>query len=199
MTDLYQTIAQPTEGIYKEKGSKFLSFAFPVFEVEEAMAKVESFRKQYHDARHVCYAYTVGIETEQTRANDDGEPSGTAGRPILGQIRSFGLHNVLIIVVRYFGGVLLGTGGLTVAYKTAAGEALSVADIIEKTVDAEVAFHYDYVYMNDVMRIAKEEKVQMVQSTYEQVCRMVFRIRKSAMEQVRNRLLKIESLIIEDV
>ena len=128
MIDTYKTIANRSEGLYKDKGSKFLAFAIPVEGIEEVNLELEQFRKSYFDARHVCYAYMLGVDGEQYRVYDDGEPSGTAGRPILGQIRSFGLSNVLVVVVRYFGGVLLGTGGLTVAYKTAAAAALSNAN-----------------------------------------------------------------------
>ncbi len=199
-TDLYKTLAGPSEGLYKDKGSRFLSFAFPVSSVEEAMSLVEDLRKRYHDARHCCYAYSVGVDSPQTRANDDGEPSGTAGRPILGQIRSFGLDNVLIAVVRYFGGVLLGTGGLTVAYKSAAADALEKAQTVEKTLEDAICLSCDYLCINEVMKLVKEEKLGLVDPVYDQVCTMTLRVPKSSRESLENRLLKIESLrLLESV
>ncbi len=194
MSDLFKTLSGPSEGLYKEKGSKFLSFAYPVTTVEEAMAKVEEIRKRYHDARHACYAYSVGVEQPQTRANDDGEPSGTAGKPILGQIRSFGLDNVVIVVVRYFGGILLGTGGLTVAYKTAAAEALAAGEKVEKTLECDLCLECDYLCLNDVMKIAKEQNLTLLNPVYDQICRMTLRCPKSRVEALRLRLEKIESL-----
>ena len=157
MSDTYKTIIAPTEGIYKEKGSKFLSFAIPVSSVDEVKEIVKNYRKEYYDSRHVCYAYMLGADRKEFRANDDGEPSGTAGRPILGQINSRELTNILVIVVRYFGGILLGTGGLVVAYKEATTDALNQAEVIEKTVDETIAILFDYVLMNEVMRIIKDK------------------------------------------
>ena len=161
MSDTYKTISSPAEGIYKEKGSKFLSFAIPVKTAEEIKEIIKEYRKQYYDARHVCYAYMLGAEHKDFRANDDGEPSGTAGRPILGQINSRELTDILVIVVRYFGGVLLGTGGLVVAYKEATADALNQAEIIEKTVDEVISVRFDYLLMNDVMRIIKDTGAQI--------------------------------------
>src|ERR1035437_5115796 len=150
--DSYHTIITSTEGIYKEKGSKFLAFSIPVENSEQVKELVKTFKKDYYDARHVCYAYMLGAECKEWRANDDGEPSGTAGLPILGQINSRELTNILIIVVRYFGGSLLGTSGLNTAYKETAADALNQATVIEKTVDSEFEIHFDYLLMNDVMR-----------------------------------------------
>ena len=193
-TDVYKTIAAPAEGIYTEKRSKFIAIALPVRSLEEVKAYLEEYQKRYYDARHVCYAYMLGPACEDFRANDNGEPSGTAGKPILGQIRSNGLTDILVIVVRYFGGIKLGTSGLIVAYKSAAAEALSVAQVIEKTVDEEVSFWFEYPFMNDVMRVVKEEEPAIVSQGYETDCRMTLRIRRSLMPRLRARLEKIDTL-----
>lgn len=196
--DSYLTIQSPAEGIYTEKRSKFLAFAFPVSTPEEVKEWVETYQKKYYDARHVCYAYMLGAERLQFRANDNGEPSGTAGKPILGQINSNNLTNILILVVRYFGGIKLGTSGLIVAYRTAAAEAIAAAQIVERTVDETLSFHFDYVYMNDVMRIVKEETPEIVQQGYDSDCSMTLRIRRDAMPRLRARLEKVETLQIEE-
>ncbi len=196
MTDTYRTIANRSEGLYKDKGSKFLAFALPVEGLEEVHLELEQFRKSYFDARHICYAYMLGAEAEQYRANDDGEPSGTAGRPILGQIRSFGLSNVLVVVVRYFGGVLLGTGGLTSAYKTAAAAALSNARILEKTLDAEICLSFEYPYTNEVMSVIKDYGAKIIDPKYEELCSMSLSIRQSKLNELKERLSKVESLLI---
>jgi len=197
VSDRYRTIAAPSEGLYKDKGSRFLSFAFEVDSPEQAMEQVNVFRKKYHDARHVCFAYSVGVEQPQTRAGDDGEPSGTAGRPILGQISSYGLNNVLIIVVRYFGGILLGTSGLTVAYKTAASESLAAATIVEKTLETTLTVSCDYLSINDLMKLVKEEKLPVSDPVYDQTCRFCIRCPQSDRDRLVARLEKIESLRIE--
>ncbi len=195
--DKYNTIQNPSEGIYKEKGSKFLSFAFSVYSVEEAMSIVESYRKRFYDARHVCYAYSVGTDNPQTRVNDDGEPSGTAGRPIMGQIQSYGLNNILIIVVRYFGGILLGTGGLIVAYKSAAADAIENAQIVEKIVEIPMHLQFDYLVMNDVMKIIKDANLSVMNPVYDLDCCFDILCPKSCYESLKNRLLKVESLVLE--
>ena len=153
MEDTYKTITDIAEGIYTEKRSKFIAIAIPVHTVEEIKQHLDIYQKKYYDARHVCCAYMLGHERKDFRANDNGEPSGTAGKPILGQINSNGLTDILIVVVRYFGGIKLGTSGLIVAYKAAAAEAIANATIIEKTVDDEIAVAFEYPFMNDVMRI----------------------------------------------
>ncbi|KAA6326300.1 IMPACT family member YigZ [termite gut metagenome] len=191
--DTYKTISLTAEGTYTEKRSKFLAFALPVRTVEEVKTHLEYYQKNYFDARHVCYAYMLGHERKEFRANDNGEPSGTAGKPILGQINSNALTDILIIVIRYFGGIKLGTGGLTVAYKTAAAEALSNAVIIEKTVDEEITIVFEYPFMNDVMRVVKEEEPEILHQSYDADCRMTLRIRRSLMPKLRFRLEKIES------
>lgn len=195
--DSYRTIRTLAEGTYSEKRSKFLAFAMPVRSVEEVKQLVGKYQKKYYDARHVCYAYMLGAERKDFRANDNGEPSGTAGKPILGQINSNELTDILIIVVRYFGGVKLGTSGLIVAYRLAAAEAIAAAEIIEKTVDEEVTFWFEYPFMNDVMRIVKEENPQIVSQGFENDCSMKLRIRKDSMPRLKARLEKVTTLRME--
>jgi len=198
MFDTYKTINTPTDGIYKEKGSKFLAFAIPVNTVDEVKEIVKNYRKEYYDARHVCYAYMLGAERKNFRANDDGEPSGTAGKPILGQINSFELTNVLVIVVRYFGGILLGTGGLVVAYKEATVDALKKAEIVEKTVDATISINFDYVLMNEVMRVIKDTNVQILSQGYENNCNLKLSVRLKEVELLKSKFEKIVGLSIEN-
>ena len=198
MQDSFRTISQPSEGIYTEKRSKFLAFAIPVENVEEIKDIVAQYQKKYYDARHVSYAYMLGAERTEFRANDNGEPSGTAGKPILGQINSNELTNILIIVVRYFGGIKLGTSGLIVAYKQAAAEAIAAAEIIEKTVDTDITFMFEYPFMNDVMRIVKEENPQIVNQGYDSDCSMTLRTRKGNMPKLISRLEKVETLRFEE-
>ena len=195
--DTYRTIKALAEGAYSEKRSKFLAFAMPVRSVEEVKQLVSEYQKKYYDARHVCYAYMLGAERLEFRANDNGEPSGTAGKPILGQINSNELTDILIIVVRYFGGVKLGTSGLIVAYRLAAAEAIAAAEIIEKTVDEDVTFFFEYPFMNDVMRIVKEDNPQIVKQDFDNSCSMTLRIRKDAMPRLKARLEKVSSLRFE--
>ena len=197
-TDTYKTIAAPSEGIYTEKRSKFIAIALPVRTVEEVKQYLETYQKKYYDARHVCYAYMLGHERKDFRANDNGEPSGTAGKPILGQINSYELTDVLIIVVRYFGGIKLGTSGLIVAYRTAASEALTNAKIEERTVDDMLTVLFEYPFMNDVMRIVKEEQPDILEQSYDMDCRMTLRIRRSIMSKLRARLEKVETLRVAD-
>lgn len=196
MSDTYKTIEKLAEGTYSEKRSKFLAFAIPVHSLDEVKEHLKYYEKKYFDARHVCYAYMLGTDRTNFRANDNGEPSGTAGRPILGQINSFGLTDILLLVVRYFGGIKLGTSGLIVAYKAAAQEALNAAVIIEKTVDSEVTFIFEYSFMNDVMRIVKEESPEIISQDFDNNCRMTLRIRKSQFDRLKERLLKVETLRI---
>lgn len=192
--DTYKTIANLAEGIYTEKRSKFIAMALPVRTLEEIKEHLEKYQKQYYDARHVCYAYMLGHERKDFRANDNGEPSGTAGKPILGQINSNELTDILIVVVRYFGGIKLGTSGLIQAYKAAAAEAIAAAEVIEKTVDDEVEVAFEYPFMNDVMRIVKEEEPQIVSQSYDMDCLMRLRIRRSLMPRLHERLSKVETL-----
>lgn len=198
MEDTYKTIAAPSQAVYTEKRSKFLAFALPVRSVEEIKAQLEKYQKEYYDARHVCYAYMLGPQRTEFRANDNGEPSGTAGKPILGQINSNGLTDVLVVVVRYFGGIKLGTSGLIVAYRAAAAEALAGAEVVEKTVDEEVEVRFEYPFMNDVMRIVKEEEPEIVFQAYDMYCIVRLRIRRSMMPKLRARLEKVESLVFAE-
>ncbi len=198
MDDTYKTISKQAEGTYAEKRSKFLAFAIPVRTHDEIKEQLKFYEKKYYDARHVCYAYMLGHERNDFRANDNGEPCGTAGRPILGQINSFGLTDILIVVVRYFGGIKLGTSGLIVAYKAAAQEALSSAVIIEKAVDADISCYFEYPFLNDVMRIVKEESPEIISQDFDNDCRMTLRIRKSQYDALYNRLSKVETLHFKD-
>ena len=196
--DTYKTIPATAEAVYTEKRSKFIAVAIPVRTLAEVRSHLEAFQKKYYDARHVCYAYMLGAERKDFRANDNGEPSGTAGKPILGQINSRGLTDVLVVVVRYFGGIKLGTGGLIVAYRTAASLALDEAGVIEKTVDGTVTVAFEYPFMNDVMRIVKEESPEIVEQSYDMDCLMTLRIRRSMMAGLRARLEKVETARIVD-
>ncbi|HOH71198.1 MAG TPA: YigZ family protein, partial [Paludibacteraceae bacterium] len=189
----------PSEGIYKEKGSKFLSFAYPVTSIDEIKALIEQKRKEHHNARHVCFAYMLGADRATFRTNDDGEPSGTAGRPILGQINSNQLTDILIIVVRYFGGILLGTGGLTQAYKSAAAEAIAAANIEERLVEAVYKVKFGYEVMNDVMRVIKEYALFIVSQEQTLDCRITFRVRETMEIEVVEKLSNIQLLKLEKV
>jgi uncharacterized YigZ family protein len=193
VSDLYKTISDVAEGYYTEQRSKFISYALPVQTPEEAKEKIDAFRKQYHDARHVCWAYMLDAARTQFRVNDDGEPSSTAGKPILGVINANELTNILIVVVRYFGGVKLGTGGLIVAYRAAAADAIAKASIIEKTVNETISFTFTYPFLNAVMKIVKEENPQVLAQTFDMDCAMVLRIRQREAEKLKSRLLQIES------
>ena len=188
MTDEFKTIANTSEGYYTEKRSKFLAFAHHVQTVDEVKELLAGYRKKYYDARHVCYAYMLGAERTEFRANDDGEPSSTAGKPILGQINSNELTDILIVVVRYYGGVNLGTSGLIVAYREAAADAISHATIETRQVEEIVKYSFAYPQMNDVMRIVKEMNPRIISQTYDNTCEIVLSIRKSEAEQLRNRL-----------
>lgn len=181
-------------GEYSEKRSKFLAFAHPVQTTEEVKAWVGHYQKKYYDARHCCYAYMLGAARKEFRANDNGEPSGTAGKPILGQINSNELTDILIVVIRYFGGIKLGTSGLIQAYKAAAAAALSEACVVERTVDEDVTFYFEYPFMNAVMRVVKDENPAIVRQGYENDCSMTLRIRKGLMDRLKQKLEKIETL-----
>ena len=192
--DTYLTLARPAEGSYKEKMSKFLAFAVPVSSAEEAKQVIAAYQKQYYDARHVCWAYMVGAARTEFRANDNGEPSGTAGKPILGQINSFGLTDILIVVVRYFGGIKLGTSGLIEAYRTAAAEAIRAGEIVERLVEESVQIAFEYPFMNDVMRVVKDSGATVTAQDFTLDCSMTLRIRRSQMPHLQERLGKVESL-----
>ena len=199
MEGSFKTILKQSEGIYKEKGSKFLSFAIPVHDIIEIKQIVAEFKKRYYDARHVCYAYVIGNERNDYRSNDDGEPSGTAGRPILGQLNSKNITNVLVIVVRYFGGILLGTGGLTVAYREAAANALNNAEIIEETICQMLTIHFNYLILNDVMKIVKDGNCLIVNQIFENNCSLQVSIPVKNLKILQTMLLKIHGLTIDEI
>ena len=191
MTDEYRTLKTEGEGYYTDKRSKFLAFAHHVSTVEEIKEILARYRKKYFDARHVCYAYMLGPERLEFRANDDGEPSSTAGKPILGQINSNELTDILIVVVRYYGGVNLGTSGLIVAYREAAADAIAHSEIETRQVEEIITYNFPYPMMNDVMRIVKDMQPRIVSQTYDNTCEIRLSIRKSEAEQLRNRLQKL--------
>ena len=192
MTDSYKTLSTTvSEGFYSEKRSKFYAFAHHVETADEVKTLVDGYRRRFYDARHVCYAYMLGHERKDFRANDDGEPSSTAGKPILGQINSAELTDVLIVVVRYYGGVNLGTSGLIVAYREAAADALAHAEVEQRLVEAIVDYDFPYVMMNQVMRIVKDMQPRIVSQTFDNTCRLRLAIRRSEEQQLRQRLANL--------
>jgi uncharacterized YigZ family protein len=192
--DTYQTISSTSQGIYKEKGSKFIALAFPVSSEEDIKMQLAVLRKEYHDARHHCYAYCLGYDKSAWRVNDDGEPSGTGGKPIFGQIQSKDLTNILIVVIRYFGGIKLGIPGLINAYRTAAREALGQASIVTQTVEENYEVNFEYLLMNDVMKILKEEHADIKEQEFENACRIRFSVRRSSGMKITSRLQKIPGI-----
>ena len=194
MQDTFLTLAEDSQGLYKEKGSRFISFAMPVSSTEDVKAKLQVFKKNYYDARHICYAYVLGKNGTVFRSNDDGEPSGTAGKPILGQINSKDLTNVLVVVVRYFGGILLGTGGLVIAYREAAADAIQNNKIVTRLVESNIAIQFSYESMNDVMRIVKENSLTITSQHLDTKCFMSFKVRESFVEQLKENLHQIEGV-----
>lgn len=197
MSDSFLTISAPAEAIYKEKSSKFLTYAYPVHSEEEIRELLDALRKRYYDATHHCYAWRLGPHGEQFRSNDDGEPSGTAGKPILGQLLSNSLTNCLIVVIRYFGGTKLGVPGLIAAYKESAAEVIAEAEIVEQTVDTYFKVEFPYLVMNDVMRIIKEEQPNILSQDFDNLCTMRLSIRESRAEGLLGKLRKVESANIE--
>jgi uncharacterized YigZ family protein len=195
--DTYLTIKKPSEGVFKDKGSKFLAFAFPVKTEEEIKEILSSIRKQHHIANHHCYAFRLGADKQSFRSNDDGEPSNTAGKPILGQIQSKDLTNILIVVARYFGGTLLGVSGLINAYRQAAADALANAEIIEEIVKEKYKLHFDYLQMNDIMKIIKDEKLEIISQNFELECELVFAVRKSNADRVKDLFGKVNGVKIK--
>uniref|UniRef100_UPI003FEDE15E IMPACT family protein n=1 Tax=Prevotella sp. TaxID=59823 RepID=UPI003FEDE15E len=192
MADTYKTVSKEVcEGFYSEKRSKFLAFVHHVDSVDEAMAIVKEYRKKYYDARHCCYAYVLGSDRADFRANDDGEPSSTAGKPILGQLNRLELTDVLVVVIRYYGGVNLGTGGLIVAYRTATEDALSKAVIEEKFVEERITYRFTYPMINAVMRVVKETGARIVSQSFDNDCEIVLSIRQSLAEGLQARLGKL--------
>ena len=196
--DEFKTIVNVGEGTYSEKRSKFLAFSHHVENLDEIKDIISSYRKKYYDARHVCYAYVLGPERDVFRANDDGEPSSTAGKPILGQLVSHDLTYILIVVIRYFGGIELGTSGLIVAYRTAAAEAIAAATIEERTVDEDITVVFEYPYLNQIMRIVKEDGPTIISQQFDMDCVMTLRIRKGEAERLRNRLQKVETAYLKE-
>lgn len=192
--DTYKSIASPSEGLYKDRGSRFLSFAYPCDDPERAKELVSQLKKEYHDARHHCFAYRIGLNGDIWRSSDDGEPSGTAGRQILGQIDSAGISDILVVVVRYFGGIKLGVPGLIAAYKGAAADALGAASIIEKVASKTFTLHFDYLEMNSIMRIVKDLSLEVLSQEFSQECRLKVRVRLDDIEPFRERVgeVKIE-------
>ncbi|MDR1372571.1 MAG: YigZ family protein [Dysgonamonadaceae bacterium] len=196
-SDTYKTVAVVSEGYINEQRSKFISFALPVKSPEEVKEKIDSVRRKYYDATHVCWAYMLGAEHTLFRANDDGEPSYTAGKPILNVIKSNCLTDILIVVVRYFGGVKLGTGGLILAYRNAAQKAIENAVIIEKTVNEELTVVCEYPFLNSVMKIIKEEKPGILSLQFDNKCVFRLSLRKNNVQKLKDRLQKIETLKID--
>jgi uncharacterized YigZ family protein len=195
--DTYKTIAMQSQGLYKEKGSKFIALAYPVLLEEDVKDILSDLRKQYHDARHHCYAYVMGYNGENWRANDDGEPSSTAGKPIHGQILSRELTNTLVVVIRYFGGTKLGVSGLINAYKTAAAEALDANEIIERTVNDIYKVTFAYPATNEVMRLIKEEDLPVIDQQFDSSCAVTLGIRQTKLSQVLDKIDKIDSAVAE--
>ncbi len=197
--DSYFTIAEPAEALYKIKSSKFLSFAYPIEREEEVAPILEVLHKEYYDARHHCYAWRLGAAGERTRANDDGEPSSTAGKPILGQMLSREITNCLIVVVRYFGGTKLGVSGLIDAYKTATADVLDAAQVIERTVDVEVRVSFSYIVMNGVMKVIKDLQPKIVAQEFDNLCTMTLSIRESESAMLIGRLEDVDGASVEVV
>lgn len=198
-SDVFSSVAAEAQGLYKEKGSRFLSFVYPVASPEAVKPLVDGLRRTYHDARHVCYAYRLAPDGAVFRSNDDGEPSGTAGRPMLGCLLSHNLVNVLVVVVRYFGGVKLGVSGLAQAYKLATEDALSQSSVISCTVDVSFFFVFDYLHLNEVMKVVKDLQPKVLSQQFEVACSMSLSIRQSQSEVLHARLLKVPSLKFSDV
>ncbi|MBD8487214.1 YigZ family protein [Echinicola sp. CAU 1574] len=194
MEDSFLTLKTDSEGLYKEKGSKFLAFAYPVSDEYEVKEKLEALKKKYYDARHHCYAYILGKDQDIFRSNDDGEPNHSAGDPILGQIRSNNLSNVLIVVIRYFGGTKLGVGGLITAYKTAAAEAIEANEIITDIVTKTLKFQFEYLDMNDVMKLIKDYDLQIKKQDFDNICHLHLSIREALLDEVMGILDNIPSV-----
>lgn len=194
MADTYLTLARPSEAIFREKMSKFLAFAHPASTVEEAKAVIAQYQKKYFDARHVCWAYMLGFERTDFQSNDNGEPSGTAGKPILGQINSFGLTDTVIVVVRYFGGIKLGTSGLIAAYREAARLSLEEAEIVERKVMKHISFTFPYLSMNDVMRLVKQSNLEILSQQFDNACAMTLAVRADDYDTLTSRLRDIDGV-----
>ncbi len=195
--DTYKTIKAPIEGLFKDRGSKFLAYAYPIEHENEVKPLVDNLKKEHFKAVHHCYAYRLGLDRTNFRVNDDGEPSGTAGKPILNTLLSHDITNILVVVVRYFGGTLLGVPGLINAYKSATAEALTVAEVIEKTVNDVYNVSFEFVQMNDVMKVVKEFGLKIRNQTYDNQCTMELEFRKTLTNQVIGKLEKIDGIEVE--
>lgn len=198
MSDIYKTIATSGEGLVREKMSRFLSFAIPVKDAEEAKARIKEYQNKYHDSRHVCWAYMVGPDRSIWQLNDNGEPSGTAGKPILGQINSYELTDILIVVVRYFGGIKLGTSGLIAAYRAAAKEAIDNAEIVERHDMGSITVRFPYLAMNDVMRTLKRSEAQILDQQFDNNCEITLAIRRDHLDALAKALLDIDGTTLAD-
>ena len=196
MADFYKTLKGQSQGLYKEKMSKFISFAEPVQSADEAKAVVKRIQNEYHDARHVCWAYMIGTARDEYLSSDNGEPSGTAGKPILGQINSFGLTNVVIAVVRYFGGIKLGTSGLIVAYREAAKLAIEAGEILECHEQSRLSFTFPYLSMNDVMKVVKKSDLRVVEQAFDNVCSMTIEADADKVPGLREQFASIDGTSI---
>lgn len=196
MSDIFKTITGPSEAKFTEKMSKFLAFAFPVKSAAEARERIAAVANKYHDARHVCWAYMIGPDRTESLSTDNGEPSGTAGKPILGQINSFGVTDIVIAVVRYFGGIKLGTSGLIAAYREAAREALEAAEIVECHVPESISFTFPYMSMNDVMKLVKQPGVTVLEQTFDNTCAMTVSVRRDNAAELRGRLTAIDGVTL---
>jgi uncharacterized YigZ family protein len=192
--DTFLTLKMESEGLYKEKGSKFLAFAYPVQNEEEVKEKLELLRKKHHDARHHCYAYILGKNQELYRANDDGEPNHSAGDPILGQIRSNQLTHVLIVVVRYFGGTKLGVGGLITAYKTAAAQSIANNEIITAVLQEKVKIDFEYLRMNEVMKLIKDYELQIIDQHFDNQCQIIIEVRQKLLDDLTHKISDLEGV-----
>src|SRR5574344_1668691 len=197
--DTYKTIALPSEGIFKDKGSKFISYAFPVSDEESVKEIVQRIKKEHYSARHHCYAYRLGFSGENYRVNDDGEPSGTAGKPIYGQLLSKDLTNILVVVVRYFGGTLLGVSGLINAYKSATVDVIANSEIVTKIILKRFRLQFDYMTQNSVMKIIKDEQLEIVKSEYQMYCILEVLVRLQKEENILEKMRKIEGLKIDEI
>ena len=196
MSDFFKTVKGISQGLYKEKMSKFISFAEPVQSADEAKAVIKKYQNQYHDARHVGWAYMIGTDRSEYLSSDNGEPSGTAGKPILGQINSFGLTNIVIVVVRYFGGIKLGTSGLIVAYREAAAEAINAGEILECHEQTTITFTFAYLGMNDVMKVIKSEDLRIVSQDFDNCCTMTIQLDADKAEPLKKRLTDLGGVSI---
>ncbi len=198
MEDVYNTIEKESQGLFKDKGSKFYAFAFPLQNEEDVKEIITGLRKKHHSARHFCYAWRLGFKVITYRANDDGEPSSTGGKPILGQLQSFNVTNIIIVVVRYFGGTLLGTSGLINAYRSAASDALNNGEIIQKIIEKEITLNFTYNELSEVMNVIKQENLSIKNTRFEENCKLTFFVRESEYERINHIFENIYGVEIEN-